>query len=319
MAINYYCVDAGTSYCPCHLAKIDSCLICSLLQGQKTCDCKWQGLCTYQEYVWNGKGIKEEKRAHEARIIEKAMVEEKVMILRVLLESRELLSQYDQPGAFAFIRRGGTPEYYDVPICVMDIDESTSSLTFAIHIVGPKTKVLAAEKEKVLLRGPYLNGIFGLKYIKASFNKNWLLIGGGIGQVSLVSVAKNLLRGDNNITALLELGHLKNNLVGTRLKDMGIAYQKIDSRLFDQRLVFLLKEGSIDYMYSAGSDVQHKLIGRLLERNGYNIPLVISNNHNLCCGEGICGSCQVHINGELIHLCKIQLDSKDILGGVNSW
>ena len=44
---NQFCADAGGKFCPCHLGKSGDCIKCSLIRGEKTCDCKWQGVCIY--------------------------------------------------------------------------------------------------------------------------------------------------------------------------------------------------------------------------------------------------------------------------------
>ncbi|NFG18899.1 sulfide/dihydroorotate dehydrogenase-like FAD/NAD-binding protein, partial [Clostridium botulinum] len=42
------CIDAGSEYCPCHLAETGDCILCSQLSGKKFCDCiNWKGVCIY--------------------------------------------------------------------------------------------------------------------------------------------------------------------------------------------------------------------------------------------------------------------------------
>ncbi|MCR4430667.1 MAG: sulfide/dihydroorotate dehydrogenase-like FAD/NAD-binding protein [Tepidanaerobacteraceae bacterium] len=316
MAFNYYCIDAGSQYCPCYLAKTDNCLICSILQGKEYCDCKWQGICVYQEYIWaNGKI--EERKSLCVTIAEKKYINDRLFTLTIEIPSDSLIRAYNQPGAFAFLRPANFLEYYDVPLCVMDVDESKKHLTFAINIIGPKSKALAISENAILIRGPYWNGLFGLKHIKSSYNKNWIVIGRGIGQASLLPVVKNLLRGNNRITVLLDPGNLKVNLVEKEINKLGIEFQVFDlnSSFHKIRLKEIIEKSETDFIYSCGSDAQHKFIQNVLNKVGYKIPLVISNNYQLCCGEGICGSCESMIDGELIHLCKIQLGSEQVLGG----
>ncbi len=47
------CVDAGSEYCPCHLAENGTCLACSLLSGEDFCDCRWSGSCSYLNYQFS--------------------------------------------------------------------------------------------------------------------------------------------------------------------------------------------------------------------------------------------------------------------------
>ncbi|MDN5300724.1 MAG: hypothetical protein PWQ60_238 [Thermoanaerobacteraceae bacterium] len=316
MTLNYYCIDAGSQYCPCHLAKTDNCLICSMLQGKDTCDCKWQGICVYQEYIWAGGKI-EERKLLSVPVIEKNFVTDKLVTIKIFIPSASLVRDYNQPGAFAFLRPENSLEYYDVPLCVMDVDESKKIINFAVNIVGPKSKAIARSENKVLIRGPYWNGLFGLKHIKSSYNKHWLIIGRGIGQASIIPVVKNLLRGNNKITVLLDCGNIKVNLAEDELKKLGITPQEFDlnTTFHKMRLREIIEKDGVDFVYSGGSDVQHKFIQNVLNKLSFSIPLIISNNHQLCCGEGVCGSCETLIDGELIHFCKIQLRSEQVLGG----
>jgi len=304
MALNYYCIDAGSPYCPCHLAKTDNCLICSMLQGKDICDCKWQGICVYQEYIWANGNI-EERKLISAPLVEKKFISDKLVTLKITLPQASLVRDYNQPGAFAFLRPENSLEYYDVPLCVMDVDESDKSLSFAVNVIGPKSKAIARAENRVLVRGPYWNGLFGLKHIKSSYNKHWLIIGRGIGQASIIPVVKNLMRGNNKITVLLDPGSIG---IGIQEFDLNNTFQKI-------RLRELMEKVGMDFVYSCGSDAQHKLIQNVLNKLGCSIPLIISNNHQLCCGEGVCGSCEAMLDGELIHFCKIQLGSERVLGG----
>lgn len=316
MALNYYCIDAGSPYCPCHLAKTNNCLICSILQGKENCDCNWQGVCVYQEFIWaNGKI--EERKLLSAPMVEKKFIHDRLVTFKIEISSDSLIRAYNQPGAFAFLRPVNSLEYYDVPLCVMDVDESKKYLSFAISIIGPKSKAIARAENSVLVRGPYWNGLFGLKYIKSSYNKNWLIIGRGIGQASLIPVVKNLLRGNNRITVLLDPGNVKTNLAEEELCKYGVDFNVFDlNNTFHKiRLKEIIEKSEVDFIYSGGSDVQHKLLQNVINKIGYKIPLVISNNYQLCCGEGICGSCESMIDGELIHFCKIQLGSEQVLGG----
>lgn len=320
MAFNYYCVDAGSDYCPCHLAEIDSCLICSMLQGQEVCDCMWQGVCVYSEFYWNGLKPQNKKQKILAKITARDFLTETLLILKVYIDSAQLIRECNQPGTFVFARNPDSGEFYDVPLCVMNVDEQKKELQFAVNVIGPKTRNIAKSKDNILLRLPYWNGLFGLKHIKSSYKKNWLVIGRGTSQVSLILTVKNLLRGENNITVLLDPGFISLNLAEAELKKMGInpEYFDFQNTFHTNRLKEMITNGLFDFIYSGGSDLQHKLIQKKISDSDFNIPLIISNNNQLCCGEGVCGSCDRDIQGKQVHLCKMQLDSNLVLGGNKS-
>ncbi len=98
------CIDAGSEYCPCHLAETGDCILCSQLSGKKFCDCiNWKGVCIYQEFMWNGKKAKEERETYLGKILEKKNIENKTMVLTIAL-SHKLCQQLVYPGSFVFLR-----------------------------------------------------------------------------------------------------------------------------------------------------------------------------------------------------------------------
>ena len=68
---NKVCVDCGSKYCPCHLAYSGDCIKCSMIRGDKICDCQWQGVCIYNEVMHNKKELIEERQEYLCNIIEK--------------------------------------------------------------------------------------------------------------------------------------------------------------------------------------------------------------------------------------------------------
>lgn len=310
MALNYKCIDALSPYCPCYLAENQSCLVCSVLQGKDTCDCNWQGFCVYQEYLWNGKKKKNFRNTVETKIAAKRIYGDNLALFKTILPAPVLSRDFSQPGSYVFLKSFDAPTYFEVPICVMDLNEDENSLSFAVQIIGPKTKKLAKEENAFLLRGPYYNGILGLKYIKGAKNKRCLLIGGGIGQASLVLVAKALVRGNNEITALLDAGAIKYNPAEEYLKNLGVEVQYFEKQdlVFGKLLLNLIEEKNIEMIYSGGSDVQHDFVKSAVVQSGRRIDFAVSNNVQMCCGEGICGSCIVTLGSEKIKFCKAQTE-----------
>ncbi|SHM74495.1 NAD(P)H-flavin reductase [Caldanaerovirga acetigignens] len=310
MVFTCKCIDALSPYCPCYLAETQNCLVCSVLQGKDTCDCNWQGFCIYQEYIWNGKKKKNFRKTVEAKIAEKKAFSDNLVVFKVILTLPALSRDFSQPGTYVFLKSFDSPTYFEVPICVMDANEDENSLSFAVQIIGPKTKSLVQENTAFLLRGPYYNGVLGLKYIKGAKNKKCLLIGGGIGQASLVLIAKALVRGKNEITALLDSGAINYNPAEDYLKNLDVAirlFAKQDLVLGDL-LLNLIEEKNIEMIYSGGSDMQHDFVKSAIVRSGRKIDFAVSNNVQMCCGEGICGSCVVVLGSEKIKFCKAQTE-----------
>jgi NAD(P)H-flavin reductase len=193
------CVDAGTEYCPCYLAETNNCLICSQLQGKLFCDCiNWKGVCIYQEYVWNRNKRKESRETLDAKVLEKYYVNDRVIFIKLKV-TRTLARELNQPGSYVFIRNVNDPEFFDVPMSVMYSDEVAETADMLIQIRGVKTKSLEDVGDLLLVRGPYWNGILGLKNLKSIKDKNCLIIARGIAQAASVLAAKKLCYSGNNV------------------------------------------------------------------------------------------------------------------------
>jgi succinate dehydrogenase/fumarate reductase-like Fe-S protein len=65
----------------------------------------------------------------------------------------------------------------------------------------------------------------------------------------------------------------------------------------------------MDLVVSAGPDEQHYGIINAMKTAGINIPMAATNNARMCCGEGICGSCEkVMQDNKVVRACKVQTD-----------
>lgn len=202
------CIDAGSEYCPCHLAETGDCILCSQLSGKKFCDCiNWKGVCIYQEFMWNGKKAKEERETYLGKILEKNNIEDKTIVLTIAL-SHKLCQQLVYPGSFVFLRNKDDFGFYDAPISIMDANTEENFIKVAIEIRGVKTKTIADlnENDDILVRGPFWNGgVLGLKNVYRAKNGTSILISrGGIGQAPLVPVMKKLNSNGNKIIAIID-------------------------------------------------------------------------------------------------------------------
>lgn len=318
------CVDAGTEYCPCYLAETGNCLICSQLQGKAFCDCiNWKGVCIYQEYVWNGSEKKESREELKAKILEMKMINDKTMFLKIKV-SRTLARELNQPGSYIFLRDEKYPIFFDVPMSIMFSNETDETVDLLIQIRGIKTKVLKDMDGFVTLRGPYWNGIMGLKNLKAVENKNCLIVARGIAQAPSVLVAKKLKFSNNSIFVILDPGSCETKLSKEYFERLGckvIEANILNKRQMDEKARSLIKsimeEHNISLVFSGGSDIIHKEILKISKTLQQEMLFACTNNACICCGEGVCGSCTIRLkDGRKIKSCKAQVDPVDVLGGI---
>ncbi|EJO5347234.1 sulfide/dihydroorotate dehydrogenase-like FAD/NAD-binding protein [Clostridium botulinum] len=313
------CIDAGSEYCPCHLAETGDCILCSQLSGKKFCDCiNWKGVCIYQEFMWNGKKAKEERKTYSGKIIEKHNIENKTIVLTIGV-SHKLCQQLVYPGSFVFLRNKTDSGFYDAPISIMDVDTEENFIKVAIEIRGVKTKTIDSldKDDDILVRGPFWNGVLGLKNVYMSKHGISLLISRGIGQAPLVPVMKKLHSNGNKIIAIIDNSGYEDILIQDYLKLYNAEVIELNTlkagELTDglkNKLNEILDKEDINIIHCSAQDI---IIYKLVEFLGDKVPLSSSNNAKMCCGEGVCGTCTVRYKGHIVkRLCKVQTEPKYI-------
>ena len=208
------CIDAGSEYCPCHLAESGDCILCSQLHGSCFCDCSnWKGVCIYQEFKYNGEKAKEGRKTFNCLVEEKLLYENDVLLIK-FKAPHKLAIDLVKPGGYIFIRTDPNV-YFDVPISILESDIETNIITIMIEIRGIKTKkLLGIEKGgEITIRGPYWNGVFGLKNIQKQKNRNVLIIARGIGMAPMMPVIQKFTANNNKVYLLLDKEPYKDNYV----------------------------------------------------------------------------------------------------------
>ncbi len=316
------CMDAGSEYCPCHLAESGDCIICSQLSGKNFCDCtNWKGVCIYQEYKLNGSQAKGERETYNCKIVKKEMHEENLHIF-TLNAPKSLAARISAPGSFVFVRDPKTNCYYDTPISIMESDPEDSKIKFAIEKRGIKTKnVCLLQKGDIMtLRGPFWNGILGKKNLEAAINGTSVVICRGIGIAPAIPVLKKLYGNGNKIIVLLDSMPFRNDFSKEYMDKYEAEVHHctvIRQGALTEEFKYLLKEiklrEKINLIHCDGPDI---LIHQLLNFIDQNIKFSCCNNSRMCCGEGVCGTCSTRYEGHKVkRLCKVQLDPKYIFKG----
>ena len=316
------CIDAGTEYCPCHLAETGDCILCSQLSGKTFCDCiNWKGVCIYQEYIWNGSKAKEGRSTYVCKV-EKKTEMEKNLIVFSLSVPHALAKNLTRVGSFVFLRHPKSMVYYNAPMSVMDIDIDENILKIAIELKGIKTKMIntLAEGEKILIKGPFWNGDLGIKNIEKSKEGVSLLIARGIGQATMIPVLKNLSVAGNKSIVILDKANYKDVFINEYLElyNSTVIYCNTlkDGELSEklkETVDNIIKDENLNLIYCAGPDI---LNFKVLEHIDDRVDFSCCNNAKMCCGEGVCGVCTTRFGGhKLKRLCKSQIDPKYLFAG----
>lgn len=291
-----HCFDAGSDYCPCALADLGLCVACSLLRGEETCDCAWNGVCVYQEYIRRKKRSKNPRRTVSSHLLkmEKLTFSPTSSFILRLSVPKELAVWCILPGTFLLVRPFGEAERYNVPVTVLDADKS--SVYLAVEVKGPKT--LAIEKcaentGQFSVTGPFTSGIQGLKYLTAPKTKRVLAIAKGMGQPAIVSPARFVSSRGGYFKAMMGPGNIGGIFVKDILMEMGIQIlcmeKEADHNL--SKIKMEISSGGYDLIFSAGSEAQHRALRSLASCAPNSPRFAWSSNFSMTCAEGICGSC----------------------------
>lgn len=309
---SYECVDAGGEFCPCHLADLDECIMCSHLQGENMCDCIWVGECIYQNYLWNNEKSKRARKDTEAIIIYKKKICDDIMFLKLRFD-REIVKQLKHPGSYVMLKSQGYPNYYNAPMSIMKVNEKDNSVEILIEVIGPKTKTIEKEDDTLTIRGPYLNGLMGLKKLKACRKKNIVIVGRGMGIAPCINTVNYLREKQNKITFIVDYGKRQMDFMKEYLMEIDCDLHVLNLKnKSDYDKFEKIINNEVDIVYSSGSDNFNRRIYNAIKK--YVPNFVISNNAKMCCGEGVCGSCEfIDSDDNTMKLCKAQVNPSTLL------
>lgn len=312
------CIDINSPYCPCILAETNDCIFCSHLKGGTVCDCNWGGVCILYEKQWQSKMVRQDgppatllRRECESAFSRREEIAADTYLLEFTVDD-ELADELKKTGAFVFLRRPEDPQFFHFPVGVMKVNGR--DVQVVVEGVGPKSKrLLEADNSVVVVRGPYYNGILGQPWIDNISYGKILLVAGGMGQPPAVPIAARLVENGNTVHALLAPGQVGKVFISEELRRLGVSFDVVDSlrRSGYSRLSEWLtdKERRPDLVVSAGPDDQHHGVIAAMQAADVNVPMAATNNSTMCCGEGICGSCECETNDRRkIRLCKTQTD-----------
>ncbi|MGL5765407.1 MAG: sulfide/dihydroorotate dehydrogenase-like FAD/NAD-binding protein [Sarcina sp.] len=317
---NKTCIDAGTEFCPCHLAESGDCILCSQLNGEKFCDCSnWSGTCIYNEFINNNYKAKASRNEYTLNIKKIEFLEDTLVRLTVNSPHKLIMSLIN-PGSFVFIKGSLINNYFDFPISIEHLDIENNFFTMCIEIRGSKTKNILQLKEggNLNIRGPYFNGVFGLDNLKKLQKSNVLIIARGIGGAPSQPVIKKLQENGNKLLIVYDSNPFQTDYFFKKTYNIEIEYMNIFDKgklttKFKNYFLDKLKT-DIKLIHCAGADIlTTEIINFLHELDLDELLLSCCNNSKMCCGEGICGSCTARYKGQIVkRLCKIQEDPRSI-------
>ncbi|ABR48794.1 conserved hypothetical protein [Alkaliphilus metalliredigens QYMF] len=306
MTVKYWeCIDAGSDYCPCYLAESNDCITCTHLQNKNYCDCNWRGVCIYQEFKFLNEQRKSTRIPHEVAIVSRVDITPNLKVFKLKVNDY-LIRHLKQPGAYIFVRNKSKDQYFDIPISIMNVESASGLIDIAIEIHGVKTKSLKDDSESLLIKAPYWNGIIGIQHLKSLAGGRCLIVARGIAQAPAVLLIQHLRQHNNTVDVILDTGSIKHDFISHYTDANLISTVDLYSEQGKSVIQQAIAKHEYQLSFIGGSDYLQKQI--LEVSNFHNINLVTTNNHHMCCGEGICGACTIYdIAGNAIKTCKSQL------------
>lgn len=309
------CADSGSKYCPCHLAYSKDCIRCNMLNKNETCDCIWQGVCIYNEVNHNKNSKVIERQEYLCDIEAMTSIEENTYLIKIKIP-KELSKDLRSPGAYVFLKgKDKESNIFSAPISVLDVDLEKNTLEVIIKQVGIKTKGII-NSDQVYIKGPYFNGLFGIKDIKSMSKSNCLVILNGLSQVNSINVIQRLIENNNKVDVFINHNGVILDNVIQKIYDLGASIYHIDIEEDKEFIADYIKSNDIKLVYSGASNRFNKEIMNIVDAIDENIKLAVSNNNLICCGEGICGACCIDLNGVKVKSCKTQINSREYLKSI---
>lgn len=304
------CIDAGTENCPCYLAQTGDCLICSRLAGQETCDCKWQGVCVYNEFRQSGGRIANPRKEFSAPIAEKKYYLDDLAVF-ILEVGRGFAEKCSCPGSYVFLRRqsGQGQAFYDAPISVMRADAARGQIHLAVKQISAKTKALFQEDQALLVRGVYRNGIQRVSAVdpRRLNGASVLLLAKGVGFAPAVLIA-DAIGSRNRVDLIVDTEKISRELVEDYADHLhSVQFLTLSEAIETEMLRELMERERYDSIAVLASDYFGETICKLARETLPEAETAASNNFRICCGEGVCGACSaMDAGGEIFKMCKCQ-------------
>ena len=313
------CSNYASDTCPCILAETGHCVVCSLCRGEDFCSCsETVSFCIFQELKNNGGKAKEQHHIIKCEIVYEQLYDGMFKHLRLRIPEKSLVDM-SLDGSFVFVRAKENT-FYDVPISVFDTDKDSSTIDLIIKMTGVKTKTFKELKagDTVFLRGPYHNGMLGIKNLHQLQDSKALVVCKGIGLMPSLGIITKLLENNNHVTVLLDRGFFIQELTDEFAKADGIDVRKIaisdKSGELSSEIKDLLEseiDSGVKLIHFGLSDYMLKQAIPYVLKLSKDVRISCINNAHMCCGEGICGACTSNMGPEtIVHLCKEQIDPR---------
>ena len=263
------CQELGTSACPCVLANINECLVCSHLQGKDICDCDWENICVYLDYSFDKKAFQMPKGKKECYQVIKSLTISNDTYLFFLLVSEDLLEKVT-PFAKVMVWPNLRPQNQRHPAVVLKTYKEQGILVLGVELSGYNEKLTYLGSKELAVEVSREQVITSLEHLIKLANQKILFNCGGFGQLLLTFLLAEYSLAKNN-TILIYLD-TPIPWAMKRLKKLGITFYTDKTTALKQ----LIADEKPSYCCSLGNYTNHKEVAYILANLKLSIPLIIN-------------------------------------------
>ncbi|MFZ5634763.1 MAG: hypothetical protein ACOY40_18210 [Bacillota bacterium] len=257
------CSTYGSEGCPCALAILNECLVCSHLQGQDLCDCQWNKYCVYIGFLHDQKGFQHTGRDYLVPVRHLNMGAAGYMVFLTappsVLSSAGIL-------AYGLLRNRREPEI-NLPAVVLATYPDHSMISLAVKPLTEVERHILLETTSFDLCYTEKPAVPGLTDLQGMNRKNVLVVAEDFGQLLVNALIRKCVLPDNRATVLLS----ENLPVITRkLAEIGVKYLITGHN--GTVLQKTLAENRFDTCFSLGTARLHQQLTGVLAGPGGGIP-----------------------------------------------
>lgn len=252
--LSVLCGTYGSEGCPCALAALNECLVCSHLQGRDLCDCQWGKYCVYIGFI------------HDRRKLQPAG-QDCLMPVRCLdMGASGYIAFLTAPPSVAgtvkildcgFLKNRREPGK-NLPAVVLNTYPGHNVISLAVKPPAGAERDLLPETASFDLCC-IKPAVPGLADLLGMIRKNILVVAEGFGQLLVNTLVKNCILPDNRATVLLS-----DNLPGItrKLAETGVKY--LVTGHIGTVLQKTLAEDQFDSCFSLGTTRLHRQLAGVL-------------------------------------------------------
>ncbi len=256
--------------CPCLLAQLHTCPLCSHLMGSDLCGCDWLGDCLYQNSQWkDSPPLPPPPTGSTAMVIRGFPLPTAtyIMFCRVAPETGANLLPLST--VYAVIWRH--PSQINIPGAVVGMYPE-QVVALALCVPSPGDRYLCDHTESFQIKAVPKQAVFGLQSLAPTRNKRALIISSGFGNGLAPAVASTLHGKGYDPVALAREAHPLTVQLLKRAKANLLPHSTVNLRLTKLPLE------KPHLVVSLGPESQHRQVIRWMEDTDMTAVLLFQNN-----------------------------------------